>query len=66
MGKLNLVDPAQYILEGEFEKIREQKGSVLDNDSVLLAVEKYNTEFVAPGKALGTLNINKAVPVTIP
>jgi len=56
MGKLNLIDGNQFILEGEFEKIREQKGSILDNESVKLAVEKYNTDYVVPGKALGVLN----------
>ena len=56
MGKLSIIDASQFILEGEFEKIREQKGSILDEQSIVDSVTKYISDYVTPGKALGVLN----------
>ena len=56
MGKLNIIDAANFIFEGEFEKIRVPENSLLDEQSIIVSLEKYKTEFVDKGNALGELN----------
>lgn len=56
MAKLKLIDSEQFILDGEFERFKAPSRSILDEDSVINAIEKYNKEMVLPGKAFGSLN----------
>lgn len=56
MGKLNVTSYEDFILEGEFEKIKIPEKSFLDEDSVILAVNKFKTERVDKGFALGQLS----------
>ena len=56
MGKLNIVDKANFILEGEFEKFKMPAKATLDEQSVINAVGKYKLEIVDKGFAVGELS----------
>lgn len=56
MGKLVLIDSENFILEGEFEKIKSSGKTVIDENSVKKAIELYKNNFVTPGLALGELS----------
>ena len=56
MSKLRLIDPQEFILEGEFEKIRAAERTLLDEENVMAVVENYKEEYVNKGLAVGELN----------
>jgi hypothetical protein len=56
MSKLKLIDEENYILEGEFEKLRVPEHTFLDEDNILDAIEDYKINYVDPGLAMGELN----------
>jgi len=56
MGKLSIIDSEQFILGGEFEKIRTTQKAVLYEQSVIDALEKYKEKFISPGLAVGELS----------
>jgi len=56
MGKLNVVSYKDFVLEGEFERIKAPDKTVLDEESVITAIKKFKDEKVSLGYALGTLN----------
>lgn len=55
MAKLSIVDASNFILEGEFEKIKPSEGSALNEASAKEAVEIYR-ELALNGDAIGYLN----------
>lgn len=56
MAKLLVIDREEYVLEGEFERIKTQSGVMLDEENVLAAIEQYKVDYVDQGLALGVLN----------
>ena len=56
MAKLKVIDKEQFILEGEFERIRSMEGTTLDEENILTSIETYKTNVVDQGFALGCLN----------
>ena len=56
MAKLTVIDPEEYVLEGEFERVRAQEHMFLDEQNILAAIEQYKEDFVDQGFALGELN----------
>jgi hypothetical protein len=65
MSKLVVIDKAEYIMEGEFEKIRTPERTFIDEENVLANVEQFKTDFVDKGLALGELNDGFLVMPTI-
>ena len=65
MSKLVVIDPEEYILEGEFEKLRAVEGTFLDEENILAAIDQYKTNYVDQGLALGELNEGFLVMPTI-
>jgi len=56
MSKLLVVDPIEYVLEGEFERVVAPAGTFLDEENILAAIWQFKTDFVDPGCAVGELN----------
>ncbi len=56
MAQLVIIDPENYVLEGEFEKIKALPQTMLDEGNVLAAVEQYKVDYVDQGLAVGELN----------
>ena len=56
MAKLTVIDPVEYILDGDFEKIRAPGRTIVDVENVLTAIEQYRIDYVEPGLAVGELN----------
>ena len=56
MSKLTVIDRQEYILQGEFERIKAPERTILDENNVILAVQKFKEEVVDLGLGLGTLN----------
>lgn len=65
MSKLVVIDPVEYVLEGEFERLRAPERTFLDEQNILLAIEQYREDFVDQGLALGGLNDGFLVMPTI-
>lgn len=65
MGKLNIIDFDNFILEGEFEKIKKPENAIIDENSLQVAIEDYKRNFVKNGNALGKLNDGFLVMPTI-
>lgn len=60
-----MIDPEEYVLEGEFERLRAADGTFLDEANILAAIEQYKTDYVDQGLALGELNEGFLVMPTI-
>jgi len=56
MSRLVVIDPVEYILEGQFERIDVPERTFLDEENVLLSIEQYREDYVDKGLALGELN----------
>lgn len=66
MPKLFVIDRQDYVLEGEFEKIRVQNQTVLiDEENILSAIAQYKKDYVDRGMAIGYLNSGFLVMPTI-
>jgi len=65
MSKLVVIDPEEYVLEGEFERLRAPEHTFLDEENILAAVEQFKVDFVDQGLALGELNEGFLVMPTI-
>jgi len=65
MSKLVVIDPQEYVLEGEFEKIRAAEHTFLDEENILAAIEQFKIDYVDQGLALGELNEGFLVMPTI-
>ena len=50
------LEKTDVVLEGVFEKITPSQNTLIDEDNVLAAVDRYKKEFVETGEALGCLN----------
>jgi len=64
-SKLVVIDPEEYVLEGEFERLRAADGTFLDEANILTAIEQYKIDYVDQGLALGELNEGFLVMPTI-
>jgi len=64
-SKLVMIDPEEYVLEGEFERLRAADGTFLDEANILAAIEQYKTDYVDQGLALGEFNEGFLVMPTI-
>jgi hypothetical protein len=56
MSKLLVIDRQEYVLEGEFERLRAPERTIIDEENVIQTIEEYKQNFVNEGLALGTLN----------
>lgn len=65
MSKLVVIDPTEYVLEGEFERLRAPENTFLDEENILAAVEQFKMDFVDQGLALGELNEGFLVMPTV-
>ncbi len=65
MSKLIVIDPEEFVLEGEFERLRVPEGTFLDEDNIITAIEQFKIDYVNQGAALGELNDGFLVMPTI-
>jgi hypothetical protein len=55
-SKLLMIDPENFVLEGEFERLIVPEKTILDEENILAAIDQFKTDFVDPGLAVGELN----------
>ena len=65
MSKLFVIDPEDYIIEGEFERVKAPERTILDEENIIAAVEQFKVDYVDQGLALGELNEGFLVMPTI-
>jgi len=65
MSKLVVIDPEEYVLEGEFERLRAPERTLLDEDNIITAIEQFKIDYVDQGAALGELNDGFLVMPTV-
>lgn len=65
MSKLVLIDPQEFVFEGEFERLRAPELTFLDENNIVTAIEQFKFDYVDQGAALGELNDGFLVMPTI-
>jgi len=65
MSKLIVIDPEEFVLEGEFERLRAPERTVLDENNIITAIEQFKIDYVDKGAALGELNDGFLVMPTV-